>query len=104
MVQVNTAKRVIKRFCPNKILKCNKGTMTDTEQIAIEKDYYENQIDALMDREIDVKMGLKQAIHKLDMKQNRIDMLDRRVDDIKGLLELKESIIEDQEIKLQVVF
>ena len=40
---------------------------TDTEQIAVFKNYYENQINAMMDREIDVKADLKQAVHKNDM-------------------------------------
>lgn len=31
ILQVDTAKCVIKRFCPDKILKFDKGTMTETE-------------------------------------------------------------------------
>ena len=103
-MQVNTAKRVLKRFCPDKIPKEEKATMTDTEQIAIFKDYYENQIDAMMDREIDGKEVLKQAMAKNEMLKNRIDMLERRVDDLKGQLTYKESVIVELEIKYKVVF
>ena len=97
-VQVHTAQRVIKRFCPDKIQKFDKEIQTDTEQIAVFKEYYENQIDAMMDREIDVKIDLKQAVHKLDMQKNRIDMLDRRVEEMKTLVDLKRQQLEEKDL------
>ena len=52
-LQVNTAKRVLKRFWVDKRGRLDKGTMTDTDEIAVFKNYYVDQIDAMMDREIE---------------------------------------------------
>ena len=101
-VQVNTAKRVIKRFCPDKIQKHDRSMQTDTEQIAVFKDYYENQIDAMMDREIDVRSTLKQAVHKNDMQKNRIDLLEKRLTESKTQIDIKRQQIDNLELKLQV--
>ena len=53
-IQVNTAKRVIRRFWVNKEQRQDVGVMTDTDQIAMFKDYYETQIEAVMAREIEI--------------------------------------------------
>ena len=93
---------MIKRFCPDKIQKYDKSVQTDTEQIAVFKDYYENQIDAMMDREIDVRSALKQAVHKNDMQKNRIDLLDKRLIEMRTQVDIKRQQNDNLELKLQV--
>ena len=90
-IQVNTAKRVIRRFWVNKEQRQDVGVMTDTDQIAMFKDYYETQIEAVMAREIEVNEELNTTQRRNEMQKNRIDMLDKKVEELRGKLSDKED-------------
>ena len=90
-IQVNTAKRVIRRFWVNKEQRQDVGVMTDTDQIAMFKDYYETQIEAVMAREIEIQEELSTTQRRNEMQKNRIEMLDKKVEELRGKLSDKED-------------
>ena len=97
-IQVNTAKRVIRRFWVNKEQRQDVGVMTDTDQIAMFKDYYETQIEAVMAREIEIQEELSTTQRRNEMQKNRIEMLDKKVEELRGKLsdredELREMVV-----------
>ena len=65
--------------------------MTDTDQIAMFKDYYETQIEAVMAREIEIQEELNATQRRNEMQKNRIEMLDKKVEELRGKLSDKED-------------
>ena len=97
---MNTAKRVLKRFWVNKDLREDKATMTEKEQISLFKEYYEGQIDAMMDREIDIKKDLTLAMHKIDMQKNRIEMQEKKIAEQKDAIAKLDDKINEQMVQM----
>ena len=102
-IQVNTAKRVLKRFWVDTRGRVEKGTQTDAEEIAIIKNFYEDQMDALMERQIENDTIQQKLNNRLQQHQHLIEQRDRKIDEQKDLLENRAIEIEELNIAKEVL-
>ena len=58
-IQRMTALRVVKRYYVNKDNNKHVEVQTDADQISMFKDFYECQVDAMMDRELSLQKDLE---------------------------------------------
>ena len=103
-IQLNTAKRVVKRFFINKEHNEDKSTMTDPDEISMLKNFFNGQLDAMMEREIVLMTEIKSVNHKNSLQKDRIDLLDKNVDDLKTIIHARDEYIEELQVHQKVFF
>ena len=102
-LQVNTAKRVLRRFWVDKSGRLEKECQTDTDEIAVFKTFYEDQIDALMETSLENdKIGVRQE-HKIQAQLNMLELRDRKITDCQLVIESKNTSIDELNISKEVL-
>ena len=93
----------MKSFWSNKDDIRHKSTQTEAEQLAVFKEAYEQQLDAMMDREIEAKKMVTAANHRFELSTVRIEMQEKRITDFKNIVAVRQELIEGLEIRNIVI-
>lgn len=94
---------MIKRFWVDQRGRLDKETMTDPDEIAVIKRYYEDQLDALMEKDLENETIVAKLKSGKQQLQHLIELRDRKINEQKDLIDAKTSVIDELTITKEVL-